>query len=163
MTEHRDHHADLSPSGRARRDALRAELSAIVPRAAAARRRRRAARRAGLSLAAAALAIAFVGWLTSAPPPARTPRGPMAQAPAEQAVPRPSGVTIVRTNPADASAATVRTEALVARCAIGDDDLLLRLAQVGRPAGLIRIDGEARIVALTDRPVVDDPGDDRPG
>lgn len=138
MTDPLDHPDTLSPAGAVRRDAMLSALRAEVPRAAASRR---ALRRA--SLAAATLAAGAAAWLVLQPAPT-VPPAPIAI----QNTQSTPTITLVRTDPSAAARLTVHSRADWSGVIVSDDELLLELEEMGRPAGLIRTGGKAWISAL---------------
>lgn len=119
-------------------DALRAE----VPRAAAARRARRRTLRA-----AAAIGIVGAVSILALPRRAPIPQAPMWQL----AAPAPAW-TLVRTDETAASRLTVHSRADWSGVIVNDDELLLELEEMGRPAGLIRTGGKTWISGLETPP-----------
>lgn len=142
MTDPREHPDALSPAGAARRDAMLTALRAEVPRAAAARRaRRRTLRAAAVTVIVGAVAILALPRRTAVTPP------PVAQAP-----PAPPGWTLVRTDETAPSRLTVHSRADWSGVIVNDDELLLELEEMGRPAGLIRTGGKTWISGLETPP-----------
>jgi len=122
----------LSPAGRARRDAMRDELSRLVPAAAARRRRRRLAARAGGAGAMLLLLGVWVWTRSSSPAPAPAP--PIAQAP--PSAPPTVRVSVIETPAGVADRLSFTTTARAER--IGDEELLRLMREAGHPAGLVR-------------------------
>jgi len=143
MTDPLDHPDALSPAGAARRDAMLGALRAEVPRAAAARRnRRRAVRAAALIILVGVVGVLALPRRTSVPPP---PAHVEAPAP-------PPGWTLVRTDDTAASRLTVHSRADWSGVIVNDDELLLELEEMGRPAGIIRTGGKTYISGLDTSP-----------
>lgn len=142
MTDPLDHPDALSPAGAARRDAMLAALRAEVPRAAAARRaRRRAVRAAAVTFIVGVIAILALPRRTSVPPP-----------PVVEATAPPPAWTLVRTDVTAASRLTVHSRADWSGVIVNDDELLLELEEMGRPAGIIRTGGKTWISGLDTSP-----------
>jgi len=143
----------LSTAGRARRDAMLPGLVDDMRRVHRARRRRRATV-ATLSLTAA-LVVTAIALVPATPTEngeqliAREPPVVELAPPAARAVMTVAFVTTDR-GIADRLASTARSRVVE----LDDDTLVTALADIGRPAGLIRRDGR---VELT-RNVVDPPG-----
>jgi hypothetical protein len=143
---------ELSPEGRARREAMRRELSALMRR----RQRRRERIRRGAAAATMLALTGAIGWLAMSAPVDRTPRvatrldrsttagrGAPDSSPPERAAVE---IEIVRTD-----SSIVQRLGVPARLPsvkmLDDDELLHALAQIDRPAGLIRFAGEVRLTA----------------
>jgi hypothetical protein len=129
-------HTHLSEEGRARRDAIRAELAACVPHEAARRRRRRTATRAAGVAAVLALAAGAWWWGSrpGAPLPAPTPSGPIAEGPAP---PKPR-IEIIRVGAEPGITERYAVDPAVRAERIDDEELLGLLAEKGTPIGLVR-------------------------
>ena len=136
MTDPHDQPDTLTPAGAARRDAMLAALRAEVPRAAAARRARRRAVRTAF-----VMTLVGVAALLALPRRVTPPATPIAQAPAP-------GWSVVQTDTSAAARLTVHSRADWSGVIVGDDELLLELEEMGRPAGLIRTGGKAWISGL---------------
>lgn len=144
----------LTAAGQRRREAMLGELTAELHQV----RRQRAVRRGIVGIASVVLLVS--GAVTVARlPTARVPRAPLAHQPA--ATPRPAPAERViqitstdmeildRWSPPKRDGFRVEP--------IDDDTLLRRLAEIGRPAGLIRMDGRARLsAAVTDAELAHD-------
>ncbi len=128
----------LSPAGLARRSAMLEALRAEVPRAAAARRARRRAIRTVAVLALVGV-VALLALPRRAAPPA-----PIAMAPPPQ-----PGWSVLSTDPTAASRLIVHSRQDWSGVVVGDDELLLELEEMGRPAGLIRTGGKVFVSGLT--------------
>lgn len=148
----------LSPEGESRRDAILREVSAQLPVIAARRRRRKRAAVGGGALAlvlAVSAAVVMVSNLRLAPPIAP----PVVEAPTESADPLIDFAVVLTSDEIDPSL-YVRTDLdAINSMVISDDELLRELAQMGRPAGLIKMNGEVRL----SRDVVDELGPVPPG
>ena len=142
----------LSPEGDRRREAILHEVSGRLPGIA---RRRRAKRRAVAgALAVLLLAGAAVVWMI---PTVQSPTATQQIAEIKPAVESEPLIdyAVVVSAPADPSV-YVRTETeSINAMVISDDELLRELAAIGRPAGLIRMNGQVRL----SRDVVDPPAD----
>lgn len=138
MPDRQHEHEPLSPAGLARRSAMLEALRAEVPRAAAARRARRRAVRTVAVLALAGVVTLLVLPRRAAPP------SQIGVAPPPQ-----PGWSVVSTDPTAASRLTVRSRTDWSGVVVGDDELLLELEEMGRPAGLIRTGGKVFVSGLT--------------
>jgi len=143
----------LSPEGERRREAILHEVSGRLPGIA---RRRRARRRAvaGALAVLLLLAGAAVVWMI---PTVQSPTAAPQIAEIKPAVESEPLIdyAVVVSAPADPSV-YVRTETeSINAMVISDDELLRELAAIGRPAGLIRMNGQVRL----SRDVVDPPAD----
>lgn len=128
--------ATLSPTGAARRDALRTALQGAVVR----RRRTRRALRAGAAAALLA-ALAWFAW------PA-TIRAPLVPAPPSDRLSiAHADFVVVCDDPGIVARCAAPASALAAETWVDDDALLDLLARAGRPTGLLRT---GRRVVLTE-------------
>ena len=148
--EHQQHR--LSPEGERRREAILHEVSGRLP--AIARRRRAKRRAAAGTLAVLLLAGAAVVWMiptapTPTPAPTTAPQVVLIEPDIEY---DPLiDYAVVESSPVDPSV-YVRTDTeSINAMVITDDELLRELAAIGRPAGLIRMNGQVRLT----RDVVD--------
>ena len=149
--------AGLSPGGELRRDAILRDLTAQLPTIVARRRRRKRVVAGGCAMALLLVASAAVIQMVSQP--ASSPAPPIVEAPVEPAESL-IDFAIVRTNEAVDPSVYVRIDNdAINSMVISDDELLRELAQMGRPAGLIRMNGEVRLT----RNVVDEPETAEPG
>ncbi len=164
-----DRHVQLTPDGRARRDAMRADLARLVDR----RRRRRLAGRTMVGVTAILLLAVGAVWMIPAaqvtPPdvvvdatPA-TPSRIIRVATDGVVVDRlraSTGGALARLRVTDAPGALDRWRADPGPSRIvylSDDGLVDMLARLDRPAGIIRSGGEVHLTAA----VVDPPPPDR--
>lgn len=139
----------LSPEGERRREAILRDVSLRLPRIVA---RRRARRRA----VTGSLAIALVLTVGAATLLLRTPSRPVGAPPIVEApalVAPLIDYAVVRTGPIDPSIYVKENPDAINAMVISDDELLRELAAMGRPAGLIRMNGRVRL----SRDVVDPP------
>lgn len=153
MNDHQKEHHELSDHGRARRDAMLAELSSRVPRAARVRRIR-----SGVAAGAALLAIASLSVLIAPrSQPAPTPVA-INQQPTEP-VSVPPRIQIVQTEPGIVTRLSAATDSAASRIEqINDDELIFVLAEMGRPAGIIRTPNRTWLTAaVTDDELKPDP------
>lgn len=144
----------LTPEGERRREAILHEVSGRLPAIA---RRRRAKRRAAVgALAVLLLAGAAVVWMIPTMPksvPTPTPTSAPQVVLIEPAIEYEPLIdyAVVESSTVDPSV-YVRTDTeSINAMVITDDELLRELAAIGRPAGLIRMNGQVRLT----RDVVD--------
>jgi hypothetical protein len=158
MTHDREQ-VGLSPEGEQRRETILRDLSAQLPEITS-RRRQRKRVAVGACAMALLLSVGSVVVLTMNPPvhiPAPeivvTPVGP------EVTTSQLIDFAIVRTSDTIDPSIYVRSETeAINAMVISDDELLSELAAMGRPAGLIRMNGEVRL----SRDVVDEQEPDDP-
>lgn len=150
MNNHHTNHDELSERGCARRDAMLAELSPLVRRAARARRVR-----SGATAAAALLAIVSLGFLI---PSTFTPHHPE-QAAVDPPIEPASRIEIVSTDAGVLDRLAWSAPSGASRIErISDEELIFVLAEMGRPAGLIRSQGRVWLTAVvTDGDLNPDP------
>jgi hypothetical protein len=144
----------LSPEGEQRKDEILREVSQRLPGIAARRRARRRAVRGSLAVALALTAGVVVVLTRSTPSnPVPTPAPIIAESPAPE---RPLiDFAVIHTSPVDPVMMYVRADTEVINAmVISDDELLRELAAMGRPAGLIRMNGQVRLSRdVTDPPL----------
>ncbi len=153
-----DFRTELSEQGRARRDAMLAELQSRVVRTARVRRVR-----SGVLAAAALGLIASLAVLLT-PNRVAPPVSPVADLtepptiPGEAAPNSPATILVLRTDPGVLGRYGAPPNSLAVRVVrIGDDELLAELAAMGRPAGIIRSQGRTWLTAaVTDKSIVPD-------
>ena len=162
MTFERDNNR-LSKEGERRRDAMLRDLLAQAPGIIARRRRRRRAQAGGVAMAlvlTGGIVITVMVNSTGNPAPVSAPAPVIVEAPVEAPIEAPPverkpliDFAIVRTSGVvDPSIIYVRTDVdAINAMILSDDELLRELAAMGRPAGLIRMNGEVRLT----RDVVD--------
>jgi len=148
---------ELSSEGRERRDAILRDVSARLPGIASARRRRRRSVAGGAAVALL-LVVGGAVVLTMQQRPANQPTLTPPNVAAPEAPPvneTPSiDFQIVRTNDEIDPTMIVRTDPeAINAMVVSDEELLRTLAEMGRPAGLIRMNGQVRLT----RDVVDPP------
>lgn len=147
----------LSPEGERRREEILREVSGRLPAIAA---RRRAKRRAAAgTLAVLLLVCAAVVWMIpTSPGPTPTPTSAPQVVLIEPTIEYDPLIdyAVVESSPVDPSV-YVRTDTeSINAMVITDDELLRELAAIGRPAGLIRMNGQVRLTRdVVDPPVVD--------
>ncbi len=154
----REHEQDrLSPEGEFRREAILRDLTAQLPTIVARRRRRK--RVVAGSCAVALLLVVGAVVVQMVNLPASVPAPVIVETPAEPAETL-IDFAIVRTSESIDPSIYVRVDNdAINAMVISDDELLRELAQMGRPAGLIRMNGEVRLT----RNVVDEPAPTEPG
>ncbi len=148
----------LSPEGEQRREAILREVSGRLPAIAA---RRRAKRRAAAgTLAVLLLAGAAVVWMIpTSPGPTPTPTSAPQVVEVEPTIEHDPLIdyAVVESSPVDPSV-YVRTDTeSINAMVITDDELLRELAAIGRPAGLVRMNGQVRLSRDVVDPQVVDP------
>jgi len=153
----------LSEEGRRRRDAMLSGLQGEVVRSARRRRRRRR-----LGAGAAALGLLVAGGViiaTLSPPPATAPpvadNGARSGAEARPARPESARIIVRRVETDAGIASRLRAAGVVSVPihAVSDAELLETLAELGRPAGLVRTPERVWLTAdVTDEPPA--PADD---
>lgn len=144
---------ELSEQGRARRDAMLAELQSQVVRTARVRR----VRSGVLSAAALGLIASLAVLLT--PNRVPSPVSPVAVLTEPTTIPvqvAPPKVQVVRTVEGVLDRYRSTPNSLTVRVdRIGDDELLAELTAIGRPAGIIRSQGRTWLTAaVTDKTIV---------
>ena len=183
MTFERDNNR-LSKEGERRRDAMLRDLTAQMPGIIAGRRRRRRAMAGGVAMAlvlTGGVVITLMANTTGNPAPVSAPAPVIVEAPVEAPVEPVEPVelvdvagapvevrplvdfAIVRTSGVvDPSIIYVRTDVdAINAMILSDDELLRELAAMGRPAGLIRMNGEVRLTRdVVDRTTPADQGFD---
>lgn len=162
MTPEHEHDQRLSPQGLRRRDEIRESISKRLPAIAARRKARRRAFRGSLAAAlllTAGAAVVMVGRSPSAPITAPTP--PIVEAPLP-VEPQRSAIdyAVVQSTPVDPSVYLETDTEAINAMVISDDELLRELASIGRPAGLVRMNGGVRLTRDVADPVdlSEDPG-----
>lgn len=151
-----DFRTELSEQGRARRDAMLAELQSRVVRTARVKRVR-----SGVLAAAALGLIASLAVLLT-PHRVAPPASPVADLsepttiPVEAAPFAAPTILVVRTDPDVLGRCRASPDGIAARVErIGDDELLAELVAIGRPAGIIRSQGRTWLTAaVTDKTIV---------
>ncbi|UCD74292.1 MAG: hypothetical protein JSV91_10925 [Phycisphaerales bacterium] len=145
---------DLSPSGLARRESMRRQLTAAMNRIHRRRRQRRRLTAAAAGIAFIVLASLAVQLLPASIPLAERPDRRLAGDPSlrpspDVSEPRGCVIRIVRTDPSvlDRVARPVQSTAVI----LDDEALLAMLAEIDRPAGLVRYGGKVHLT----RPVTD--------
>jgi hypothetical protein len=172
MNDHDTGMLPLSEAGEQRRTAIREELLAAMRRHHAARRARRHA--IALGGLAAALALASVLAMPRQAPPRSPMNPPTVHAPAQRvASPRhpeeadapvrtPAvAIMYVQTDPSILERYAAGARPLLAR-AITDDELLDTLVEIGRPTGLVRMEGRVWLTATVTDDVKGAAGPQRP-
>ena len=146
MTRDREQ-VGLTPEGESRRAAILRDVAAQLPAIAA---RRRARRRVAMAGGVTALLLPIVSVIVLTLNQTSGPGGAPAASPVVTADPADSEHVVdfayVRTSGAIDPSVYIRpdTEAINAMV-VTDDELLRELASIGRPAGLIRMNGELRL------------------
>ncbi|MCB9848925.1 MAG: hypothetical protein H6814_10975 [Phycisphaeraceae bacterium] len=150
MTAERDDQISLSPEGERRRAQIGGEIAGALPGIAARRRSRRRAIRGTLALALLVGVWAIVALTGGKPIQPPAPPIVVTPAPEQESV---IDYAVVRSGPVDPSIYIRTDTAAINAMVISDDELLRELAAAGRPAGLIRVNGQTRL----SRDVVDPP------
>ncbi len=135
MTEYFEK-VQLSPQGEARREAMRRMLSGAVVAAAQSRRRRRTA----FGVMAMAGAVLMLGVINQAP----NQRGASTSARIESGRATKLPIQWVNTRSDIMKQYVVQCSDPIER--LNDDQLLEEMADLGRPSGLIRIEGRSMLV-----------------
>jgi len=149
----------LTPEGDRRRDEILRGVTAQLPGIVARRRRRRRAARGAVAMILLFAAGGVLMRVMRTPIPAPTVPPPLiVEAPAE-APPGLIDFAIVRTSETIDPSIYIRTDTeAINAMVISDDELLRALASMGRPAGLIRMNGEIRLTRnVVDAPAKTDP------
>ncbi len=141
MNERHDHLEPLSADGEARRDAMLGPLRGEVARSAKRRRIKRRTAWGAKIVAPLVVILGIINRSNNTPAPISPPEDvQQAAAPGWEAV---------ETDPAAAARITMRSRTDWAGVIVNDDELLLELEEMGRPAGLIRMGGKAWISGVT--------------
>ena len=138
----------LSDAGRSRRDAMLPFLQAATVRQGRRRRVRRLAARGAMtaSLSVAVVVALVNSWPTSSP--TGVVQNDSLEGPQER---RLELVSILRTDPGVLDRVAVRTSTDPAAYIVDDRQLVVMLAAIGRPAGLVRSQGRTWLTdAVTD-------------